>query len=151
MSTARRISAMPRVMRVWRSRAWTAPCSDTNTAKRYRRWSWCCALDDYRVRRLPRRYLGIDRGHQLIARVRLREQPHNRHFETSRIVRRNTADDNRGDGAEMPVATLALHEFPAVHDRHHQVEQDQVGTRATGELCQRVAPVGRLDDVVARR
>jgi len=51
----------------------------------------------------------------------------------------------------MPVAALALHEFPAIHHRHHQVEQNQVGTRTFGELCQRFAPVWRLDDVVARR
>jgi hypothetical protein len=46
-------------------------------------------------------------------------------------------------------AELCAPELPAVHDRHHQVEQNEAGGRPCVEAFERVAPVPGLHDRVA--
>ena len=67
------------------------------------------------------RNLRLDGGHQLFSGVRLRKKTDDGHLEAAWIVRRDAGDHDRGNRAEPPVAPLLLHEFPAVHHRHHQV------------------------------
>ena len=46
----------------------------------------------------------------------------------------------------MTLATQAAQEFPAVHDGHHEIQQDQAGWLDRLEQGERILPVLRLED-----
>ena len=55
------------------------------------------------------------------------------------------------DVFELRISQLFGAKVPAVHDRHHQVEQDDARPQAAAELIERSAPVcGQRDGVALR-
>ena len=54
--------------------------------------------------------------------------------------------DDDGDRGQAGILDLLAPKLPAVHDRHHQVEKDEVGMGAGPEQAQRLLPVGGAED-----
>src|SRR2546422_428966 len=50
-------------------------------------------------------------------------------------------DDHR-HGRELRIALLLAAEFPAVHHRHHQVEQNEFWPLSSAEVVERLAAIG---------
>ncbi len=55
-----------------------------------------------------------------------------------------------GDGSEAWIPHLLTAKFPSVHDRHHEIEHDEVGERGAFEMVERLASVLGGHDVEPR-
>ena len=53
-----------------------------------------------------------------------------------------SGQDDHGHLRQRAIGLLLAAEFPAIHHRHHQVEQDDVRFVALGEVFEGFAPVG---------
>src|SRR5215471_2253597 len=60
-------------------------------------------------------------------------------------------DHDDGNSRDLRVHALLVTKLPAVHDRHHQIEQDQPGPLAGAKESQRFEAVARAPDVVTLR
>src|SRR5438270_8495088 len=61
---------------------------------------------------------------------------------------REGGEDNDRDVRQLRILALLRPEFPAVHDRHHQIQQHQARPGPAAQVVEGLLPVGhRLDDI----
>ena len=64
-----------------------------------------------------------------------------------RLIERGQHD--HGNIGQRRVVLLSPAKLPTVHNRHHQIEQDDVGTGSVAEICKRLAAIGDGFDLVS--
>src|SRR3954452_1164815 len=84
--------------------------------------------------------VGADQREQPVEIQRFFEE--SRRVEVRRAVLIERREDDHRDRRERRIGLLLAAEFPSVHHRHHQIEQNDVGLRRVVEILQRFAAVG---------
>ena len=108
--------------------------------------------------------LGLDERSLELPSLRRQQRPFNRAEESPGLERlwevsvgvdrgclrrRVRRDDQHGNGREAGIPLLLDPELPAVHDRHHEIEEDGVGALSGPKMLQRLEPVRAGARVVA--